>query len=101
LPAMEKLRTALFTSQVQRHLDEVLRILAPGGMCYLSFEMFSTVPATHQWFMVEGVPQVLEAAGNRFLIKFDQIPENDSIMQFQAGSGRSLTLCLVLESKPH
>jgi len=49
--------------------------------------------------MVEGVPQVLEAAGNRFLFNFDQISENDSIMQFQAGSGQSLTLCLVLESK--
>lgn len=99
LPAMARLRSALFTHQVQRHLDEVQRILAPGGICYLSFEMFSTVPTSHQWYMVEGVSKVLEAAGSRFHFSFDQIPENESIRQFQASGGRSLTLCLVLESK--
>ena len=97
---MEKLRSALFTHQVQRHLDEVQRILAPGGVCYLSFEIFATVPQSHQWFMVEGVPKVLEAAGNRFHFNFDIIPENESITRFQAGDGHSLTLCVVLEPKP-
>ncbi len=100
LPAMEKLRSALFTHQVQRHLDEIRRILSPGGMCYLSFEVFSTVPQSHQWFMVEGVPKVMEAAGNRFHFNFDMIPENKSIAQFPTHDGCSLTLCVVMESKP-
>ncbi|MCH7989333.1 MAG: hypothetical protein IID46_09330 [Planctomycetes bacterium] len=100
LPAMEKLRSALFIHQVQRHLDEVQRILAPGGICYLSCEMFSTVPHSHQWFMVEGVPTVMEAVGNRFHFNFDIIPENESITQFQTGNERSLTWCVVMESKP-
>ena len=100
LPAMEKLRSALFTHQVQRHLDEVQRILAPGGVCYLSFEVFAAVPHSHQWFMVEGVSKVLEAAGNRFHFNFDIIPENESIIGFQTGEDRSLTFCVVLEQKP-
>ncbi|MCH7629599.1 MAG: hypothetical protein IH997_12935, partial [Proteobacteria bacterium] len=87
LPAMEKLRSALFTHQVQRHLDEVQRILAPGGICYLSFELFSTVPQSHQWFMVEGVPTVMEAAGKRFHFNFDIIPENELVTQSQTSTG--------------
>ncbi|MBT4866529.1 MAG: hypothetical protein HON53_15610 [Planctomycetaceae bacterium] len=100
LPAMEKLRSALFTHQVERHLDEIQRILSPGGKCYLSFELFSTIPQSHQWFMVEGVPKALQAAGDRFHFNFDAIPESESIAQFQTRTGRSLTLCVVMESKP-
>ena len=100
LPAMEKLRMALFTYQVERHLDEIQRILSPGGQCYLSFELFSTVPQSHQWFMVEGVPKALQAAGDRFHFNFDAIPEDESIARFQTRTGRSLTLCVVMESKP-
>ncbi len=100
LPAMEKLRSALFAHQVQRHLDEAQRILAAGGICYLSFEVFSTVPQSHQWFMVEGVPAVLKAAGDRFHFNFDLLPETELIVQFQATRRRSLTLCVVMELKP-
>jgi len=99
LPAMEKLRDILFAEQAERHLAELDCLLAPGGMCYLSLEMFAAVPNTQRWFMVEGAAKVLDLAGQQFHFNFDILSDTEFLNQFQAGSGNSLAMSIVLESK--
>lgn len=99
-PAMHRLRSSLLSGQMRGHCEEIQRILAPGGLCYLSFEMFDAEPGMKQWQLIEGMAKVLEAIGRYFYFNFDIIPEQESITRFQTPGGSSLVLSVVLESKP-
>lgn len=52
-PAMETLRTTLLSNQIEGHCDEIARILAPGGRCLMSFELFHLNRETGRWFLVD------------------------------------------------
>lgn len=99
LPTMERLRSILLINQVERHCEEICRLLAPGGVCYMSFEMFRTVPDGAGWFLVEGMPRALEVVGRYFLFDFERIGENDCFARFETQGEPSLTYSFVLNPK--
>ena len=96
---MEGLRTSLLDDQIERHCEEIDRILAPGGRCYLSFEMFHCLAEKKQWIAVEGMPKMLEEIGRRFHFNFDLLGEAESLTRFEVRGGVSLVGSYVLESK--
>ena len=99
LPALEALCDALLEYQVQAHFDEIDRILAPGGVCYLSFELFHTVPGRRQWFLVDGVPLFFQALADRYYFNFDALLSDDMVTRFQTGNEPSLVFTALLEPK--
>ena len=98
-PVMQALRATLLACQVDWHCRLIRRLLAPRGVCYLSFELFHAVPAGERWFLVAGVSKVLEIIGRHFLFNFDIIPEHESVTRFHAGAEPSLAFSFVLEAK--
>lgn len=98
-PVMERFRTSLLDDQIERHCEELDRILAPGGRCYFSSEAFHWHAERGQWLAVEGMPKMLETLGRRFAFNFDLIPEMESFSRFKVDGGESLVGSFVLESK--
>ncbi len=99
LPSMELLRSTLFLGQIERHFQEIDRILAPDGRCYVSFEIFHSLPDSSSWFLVKGVPKVVELLERYFFFNFDIIPEKETVTRFQTENQPSLVCSFVLESK--
>ena len=96
LPTMESLRKTLLTTQIERHCMEIKRMLAPGGRCYMSFEVFHTVPDSTNWFVVKGMADALEIVGRHFLFDFDIIPQEEMITRFATRGAPSLVFSFVL-----
>ena len=96
LPVMKALHEVLLRRQVEQHCEEIRRILAPDGYCYMSFEMFHVVPAAAQWFLVEGMAKALEIVGRHFLFDFDLIPHHQPMTRFQTGDTPSLVFSFML-----
>lgn len=99
LPVMEALHEVLLRRQVEQHCEEIRRIMAPGGYCYMSFEMFHIVPASAQWFLVKGMTKALELVGRHFLFSFDIIPQHQLMTRFQTGDTPSLVLSFMLTDR--
>ena len=97
--ALESLRSTLLVNQVRRHCREIARILAPGGRCYMAFEIFHPVPNATHGFLVTGASQALETIGEHFHFNFDIIPEDRLLMRFETPDAPSLACSLVLEPK--
>ena len=100
LPAMKALQEVLLCRQVEQHCEEIRRILAPGGYCYMSFEAFHVVPDAVHWFLVEGMAKALEIVGRHFLFNFDIIPDHEPMTRFQAGGAPSLVFSFMLTASP-
>lgn len=94
----EELRGVLLDQQVERHCLEIKRLLAPGGRCYLSFELFHRLE-TARWFVVTGMSRALEIVGRHFLLNFDILPERNVMGRFQTDATPSLVCGLLLEAK--
>ena len=99
-PAMEALRSTLLANQIERHLDEIERILAPGGHCFMAFEMFHVEDGTGRWFLVSEMHGALAAIAGRFDFNFDILPQSDSVALFESPGGRSVVHRFVLEPRP-
>ncbi|MCH8210685.1 MAG: hypothetical protein IIB99_04870 [Planctomycetes bacterium] len=99
LPSMEALRSILLANQVERHCEEIKRILAPDGVCYMSFEMFHFNPEAGQWFVVAGMSKALAIIGRWFNFNFDIIAPNETLATFDRGKAPSLVGSFVLEPK--
>lgn len=99
-PAMEALRSTLLANQIERHLDEIERILAPGGHCFMAFEMFHVEEGTGRWFLVREMHGALAAIARRFDFNFDILPHSDSVALFETPGGRSVVQRFVLEPRP-
>ncbi len=97
-PAMERLRSTLFAAQIERHCDEILRILAPGGLCFMSIEMFHRDPDHEHWFAVREMHAALAHLSERFRFNFDVIGEADCLTRFQTDRSPSLVFSFVLEA---
>lgn len=98
--AMESLRSTLFASQVERHCQEIKRILTPDGYCYMSFEFFHAMPGRPHWFMVQGVATAMEIISQHFTFNFDNITESELVTRFQTGDEPSMVLSMVLQAHP-
>ncbi len=95
--SLELLRDELLTRQVERHCDEILRILKPGGRCFMSFEMFHFDAEARRWFLVGQMHRALELIAERFDFNFDILGEDGSTALFENKGTRSLVHCYVLE----
>ncbi len=78
---METLRDQLLTDQVDYHCDEIERMLAPGGVCFMAFELFHYDPDTHRWFLIDPMQETLSRLGRRFDFDFDLLPAAESMVQ--------------------
>lgn len=95
-PVMNELHEVLLRRQVEQHCEEIKRILAPDGYCYMSFEAFHVVPDAEHWFLVEGMAKALDIVGRHFLFNFDIIPDHQPMTRFQAGGAPSLVFSFML-----
>ena len=95
-PVLESLRGTLVAGQVERHLDEIARILAPDGRCFMSFELFHFDPAVDRWFMVREMHDALARITQRFRFDFDTAPAEDGVMRFENRGRHSLVHSFLL-----
>ncbi len=98
-PAMETLRSTLLLNQIERHCDEIERILAPGGHCFMAFEMFHVEEGTGRWFLVKEMHGALAAIARRFDFNFDILPQSESVALFDTHRGRSVVYRFLLEPR--
>ena len=73
-PLLDTLREELMTNQVLGHCGEIERILAPGGHCFMAFEMFHRDHGGERWFLVHEMHRVLEVIADRFAFDFNRDP---------------------------
>lgn len=99
LPAMERLRTELLVTQIHRHCEEIRRLLRPGGVCYISFELFQRRDPEGHWFLVEPMHRALEVLGRYFEFRFDVLRDRDMVGRFDGGGKPSIVCRFVLEPK--
>lgn len=99
MPALERLRSTLLTNSLEHHLDEIKRIMAPDGVCLMTFEMFHYDPVQEEWFLVNEMHQALAMIAERFHFDFSLLEEGDDLVTFETKEHRSRVTCLVL--RPH
>ena len=97
--AMKALRTTLLTNQVARHWEEIERILAPGGRCFMAFELFHYDRQRECWFLVGQMHQALAIVAERFEFDFDLLPATDLALRFEPPGKSSLVYAFVLKAK--
>lgn len=97
--ALENLRSALVSTQVERHCKEIRRILAPEGRCYFSFEIFHRSAPGDQWFLVPEMHAAMRLLARYFDFTFDIIGEEQTVTKFEVGSGSSLVYSFVVRSR--
>ncbi len=98
-PAMETLRATLLSNQIERHCEEIARILAPGGRCLMSFELFHLNRETGRWFLVDEMHGALQILARRFDFDFDILPEERTVTRVDIGDSASLVHSFVLEPR--
>ena len=97
--AMKALRTTLVTNQVVRHCQEIERILAPGGRCFMAFELFHYNRERECWFLVGEMHQALAIVAERFEFDFDLLPDTNLALKFEPADKSSLVYAFVLKAK--
>jgi hypothetical protein len=95
-PALEGLRSLLLSTQIERHCDEIERILAPGGVCFVSFETFHFDPDLGRWFLVKEMHDAVAFLAQRFRFDFDLLGEGGGVVRYASGERRSIVNCFVL-----
>ena len=99
-PTMERLRSTLLESQIERHLEEIERILAPDGRCFLAFELFHCESGENVWYLIEEMSGVLNALARRFNFDIDGCPGVIGDSEFRTNGNRSVVCHLLLAPKP-
>lgn len=94
---LEDLRNRLFINQVERHCEEIARILSDDGICFMSFELFHKAENYGNWRLVSDVGQVLEVVGKYFQFDFDKFPSEKIVSEFCINGKPSLVCSLVLK----
>lgn len=95
-PALESLRSTLLVNSLEHHLDEIERIMAADGVCFMAFEMFHYDPMLEEWFLVKEMHQALGLIAERFRFDFSLLEDGDDLVTFDDGGHRSRVSCLVL-----
>jgi hypothetical protein len=96
---MEQLRNRLLTAQIERHCDEIRRILAADGACFIAFELFHIDPDSRRWFLVAEMQKALGILARHFDFDFDVLPARESVLRVIARDAPSIVQCLVLRQK--
>ena len=96
---MDTLRSDLLATQMERVCDEIERLLAPDGRCYVSFEMFHRGDGEPSWFLVDPMVDALGVLGERFRFDFDTVPEATASATFEGAKGRSIIHQYLLQAK--
>lgn len=65
-------------------------MLADGGRCYMSFEMFHGGGEPGSWYVVHDMPRVLQTLSGYFRFDFDRLPAEDSVRRFGDGERSSV-----------
>lgn len=94
---LEGLRDTLLANQFEGHCAEIRRILAPGGRCLMSFELFHF--NADEWFLVKEMNALLPLLETHFRFSFAGIPERDCLMQIDLRESESLVLSFLLEPR--
>ena len=97
--AGESLRFELAVSQIERHCDEIARIMAPGGCCFAAFEIFQFDNDERGWFLVRETHQALGILGERFAFDHDILPPEESAFRIEAGDAPAVVQAFVLRHK--
>ncbi len=97
--AADSLRSVLAREQVMRHRDEIERILAPGGVCFLAFELYHYDDDLAQWFLVQEMLEALSAFAATLTFRFDLLPQGGAMREFETPMGKSLVHCVVLQRR--
>lgn len=97
---LDALTSTLTANQVEHHCREIKRILAPGGKCYMSFEVFQHHATRDFWFLVRRVHDSLASVGNHFHFNFDIITAQECVDRFDTDGHPSIVFSFVLEPKP-
>ena len=98
-PAAQKLRSTLRANQLDGHCDEIERILAPGGYCFMSFEMFVLDAGASCWTLVGEMHEALGSLARRFSFAFDILPEHELFARFVGQKAASVVCSLVLQPR--
>lgn len=96
---LDSLKSKLLIWQVERHCDEIERILAPGGCCFMAFEVFQCDPVSGRWFLVEEMHRVLGILGRRFDFDFGVLPAADSCVELNVDNAPSVVQTFLLRPK--
>lgn len=96
---LDRLRDMLAGIQVRRHIDEILRILKPGGRCFISFELFTRESGSQGWRLLEPMNAALRELGNHFEFDFDLIDPSLHTSQLKMKNGDSLVQSHVLSRR--
>ena len=96
---LENLRSHLLRTQIDRHFDEIDRILAPAGRCFLSFETSHFDGRDDQWFLVNEMLAALGILGRRYDFDFDFLAPREMVVQYQGTGGSSVVYAFLLRSK--
>ena len=100
LKAVSRLRDTLIARQLENHCAEIVRILKPGGRCYMSFELFHEHAASRgSWFLVESTHRALGVLGRRFTFDFDILTPTETAERFSTGETSSLVYSYVLRPR--
>jgi len=96
---VDTLREALATRQIEGHLDEAARIMAPDGRLFVAFELFHADPKDGGWFLVRHMHKAMELLDERFDFDFELLPAGGSVIEVQLRGGASLVHMFVLRHK--
>ena len=108
-PAMLRLRNKLFAWQLEGHARELYRLVnRQHGRVYFSVELFRDLPANQtagqdsndQFYLVEGIPTVLQVMGQYFHFDFHHFSPAQTLQTAELAGGTSLLECLVMVPRP-
>ena len=98
-PAMQNLRSILLRNQIKGHCEEIDRILAPTGRCFLAVEMFVCEKGDDRWFLLNDMHGALAALAQRFDFDIDAVPDLIADSRFETRGSRSVVYQLLLVPK--
>ena len=98
-PNVEILRDRLVAVQIDRHLAEIARIMAPDGRCFLAFETMHRARDDREWFVVPQMHDALTAIARQFDFDFEALPAAESTMELDMVTGRSIVQAYALRKR--
>ncbi|MCH8863162.1 MAG: hypothetical protein IID51_11700 [Proteobacteria bacterium] len=93
------LRDILLSRSIERHCQEIRRILRPDGRCFMAFEMHHRNDEADGWFLVRQMHDAIPALQKYFHFDFDQLQAPDHVVDLTDGNSRSLVYCYLLRPR--
>ncbi len=93
------LRDTLTVNQIECHLDEVDRIMAPDGRLFVAFEMFHYDPERGAYYLVGDMHRALEILDRRFDFDFDLLATQNSVVETRVHDEPSVVHAFLLRRR--